>query len=89
MSPNELIANSGIGGFIPAKIRHAGYLARKWDKTLKEVAKVELYQTKKSEEMFERAKKSIAGGVASAARSVGFGFSPYPLFMERGEGSKI
>lgn len=56
---------------------------------LKEDTKMELYQTKKSEEMFERAKRSIAGGVGSTYRGVGVGFTPHPLFMERGEGSRI
>ncbi|MFC1908153.1 aspartate aminotransferase family protein [Chloroflexota bacterium] len=50
---------------------------------------MKLYHTRKSEEMFKRTQKSFAGGVGSAARSVGWGFSPYPPFMERGEGSRI
>ena len=50
---------------------------------------MQLYETSKSKEMFEQASKSIAGGVGSIARSVGAGFAPYPVFMERGEGSKI
>jgi len=50
---------------------------------------VQLYQTNKSEQMFKRASRSLAGGVSSFGRTVGAGFSPYPVFMERGEGSKI
>ena len=48
-----------------------------------------LHQMKKSGEVFNRARQSIAGGVGSAARSAGAGFVPYPMFIERGEGSKI
>lgn len=47
------------------------------------------YTTEKSKALFEKAKKNIAGGVGSIARSVGSGFSPYPIFMERGDGSKL
>jgi glutamate-1-semialdehyde 2,1-aminomutase len=50
---------------------------------------MKLYQTRKSGEMFERAGRSLAGGVGSTARSVGAGYGPYPVFMECGEGSKI
>ena len=45
--------------------------------------------TAKSGEMFERAQKTIAGGVGSVARSPMAGFSPYPPFIEHGEGSRI
>lgn len=39
--------------------------------------------------MFERAQKTVAGGVGSVARSPLAGFSPYPPFIERGEGAHI
>jgi glutamate-1-semialdehyde 2,1-aminomutase len=50
---------------------------------------MQIYQTAKSKELFDRATKSIAGGVGSAARSTIAGYTPYPIFMEYGEGSKI
>jgi len=40
------------------------------------------YKIEKSKELFEIAKENIAGGVGSIARSVGSGFSPFPIFME-------
>jgi glutamate-1-semialdehyde 2,1-aminomutase len=46
------------------------------------------YLTKKSAEMFERAQKTLAGGVGSVARSPLAGF-PYPLYFECGEGARI
>ena len=47
------------------------------------------YPIEKSRKMFERAQQSLAGGVGSKARSVHAGFTPYPVFMDHGEGSKI
>lgn len=47
------------------------------------------YSTEKSREAFERARRTLAGGVASVARSPLAGFAPYPLYFERGEGSRI
>ncbi|HDN59281.1 MAG TPA: aminotransferase class III-fold pyridoxal phosphate-dependent enzyme [Candidatus Marinimicrobia bacterium] len=47
------------------------------------------YKTEKSKELFEIATRNIAGGVGSIARSVGAGFTPYPIFMDHGEGSHI
>jgi len=42
-------------------------------------------RTPKSNQMYERACTTLAGGVAGAARL----FQPYPLYMTRGRGSKI
>jgi len=50
---------------------------------------MEEFQTIKSKEMFERGRKSLAGGVGSIARSVGAGFAPYPIVMKHGEGPRI
>lgn len=50
---------------------------------------MKLYKTTKSKEMFERSRQSLAGGVGSSARSVAAGFSPYPVFMDHGDGAKI
>ena len=45
----------------------------------------------KSKRLFERAKKSIPGGSCSENRSPNRGLTPgiYPLYMEKGKGSKI
>jgi glutamate-1-semialdehyde 2,1-aminomutase len=51
--------------------------------------KMTAYQTKASAAMFERSQKTLAGGVGSVARSPLAGFAPYPLYFERGEGSRI
>ena len=48
---------------------------------------MQLNQFTKLEEMFERARRSIAGGIGSSSRSLGAGFPT--LFMECGEGSRI
>ncbi len=45
--------------------------------------------TTTSEALFERAQRSLPGGVGSSARGLGGGYTPYPLFMERGEGARI
>jgi glutamate-1-semialdehyde 2,1-aminomutase len=42
-----------------------------------------------SRRWFERAKKSLAGGISSSARSTTCGDLPYPLYMVRGEGSRV
>ena len=44
---------------------------------------------KKSAEMFERAQKTLAGGVGSVARSPMAGFAPHPIYIERGKGSRV
>lgn len=39
--------------------------------------------------LFDEACNYLAGGVGSAARGVKAGYTPYPLFIEKGVGSKI
>ncbi|MBT0158360.1 glutamate-1-semialdehyde 2,1-aminomutase [Candidatus Bathyarchaeota archaeon A05DMB-2] len=46
---------------------------------------VELKLSSKSEELFERAKKVLPGGVNSPVRA----FEPYPFFVNRAKGSKL
>ena len=46
-------------------------------------------RAEKSKKLFERAKKSIPGGVSSASRSTLEGYAPYPPYIERAEGSKL
>lgn len=43
----------------------------------------------KSKKLFERALKSIPGGVSSASRSTLEGYAPYPPYIEKAEGSKL
>ncbi len=45
--------------------------------------------TEKSRKMYERALKFIPGGASSASRTPLEGYKPYPLFIERAEGSKL
>jgi glutamate-1-semialdehyde 2,1-aminomutase len=45
--------------------------------------------TKKSKKLFERALKVLPGGVSSVSRSHLEGYTPYPLFISRAEGSKL
>ena len=47
------------------------------------------YSTEKSKMLFERASGLIAGGVSSKSRSTFEGYHPYPLFIERAEGSRL
>jgi glutamate-1-semialdehyde 2,1-aminomutase len=47
------------------------------------------YKTENSKRLYEKASKYLAGGVGSHARSKQAGWDPYPLFIERGEGSRI
>jgi glutamate-1-semialdehyde 2,1-aminomutase len=44
---------------------------------------------KRSGELFERASTVIPGGAGSSARTVKFGWKPYPPFMADGTGSRI
>jgi glutamate-1-semialdehyde 2,1-aminomutase len=46
-------------------------------------------RTRRSGELFERASRTIPGGAGSSARTVGFGWSPYPPFMREGLGSRL
>jgi glutamate-1-semialdehyde 2,1-aminomutase len=43
----------------------------------------------KSAKLFERACKTIPGGVNSTARATWSGWDPYPLFVERGDGAYL
>jgi glutamate-1-semialdehyde 2,1-aminomutase len=44
---------------------------------------------KRSGELFEQASTVIPGGAGSSARTVKFGWKPYPPFMANGTGSRI
>ncbi len=46
-------------------------------------------RTPTSRELFQRASGSIPAGAGSSARTVGFGWSPYPPFMAQGSGSRL
>ena len=48
-----------------------------------------VYDESTSKLLFEKAQRSLTGGVGSGTRSPVLGFTPFPLFMERGEGSRI
>jgi glutamate-1-semialdehyde 2,1-aminomutase len=43
----------------------------------------------KSAKLFERACKTIPGGINSTARATWSGWDPYPLFVDRGEGAHL
>jgi len=42
-----------------------------------------------SRRMFERASKTLAGGVGGGGRGHLFGFTPHPIFIDRGEGAYL
>jgi glutamate-1-semialdehyde 2,1-aminomutase len=46
-------------------------------------------RTARSEKLFERASQVIPGGAGSSARTVKFGWSPYPPFITAGSGSRM
>ena len=46
-------------------------------------------RTPHSKELFDRASRIIPGGAGSSARTVKFGWKPYPPFVARGDGSRI
>jgi glutamate-1-semialdehyde 2,1-aminomutase len=46
-------------------------------------------RTPQSRALFERASRSIPGGAGSSARTVGFGWAPYPPFIAEGLGSRV
>ncbi len=48
-----------------------------------------LERTPTSRALFERASRSIPGGAGSSARTVGFGWAPYPPFIAEGRGSRL
>ena len=47
------------------------------------------YSVEKSKQLFNRACGLIAGGVSSKSRSTFEGYQPFPLFIERAEGSRL
>ena len=49
--------------------------------------KIEFY--KEAKKLYERALKSIPGGASSSSRTPLEGYSPYPIFIDRAEGSKL
>lgn len=50
---------------------------------------VERWTSNTSRDLFERAKRSLAGGVSSSARATTTGPLPYPTYMQHGSGSRI
>ena len=47
------------------------------------------FSTEKSKKMYERSMKFIPGGASSASRTPLEGYKPYPIFIEKAEGSKL
>lgn len=47
------------------------------------------FSTEKSKKLYDRALKSIPGGASSASRTPLEGYKPYPIFIEKAEGSKL
>jgi glutamate-1-semialdehyde 2,1-aminomutase len=47
------------------------------------------YTVEKSKRLFDRACSLVAGGVSSKSRSTFEGYHPFPLFIERAEGSRL
>ncbi len=47
------------------------------------------YSTERSRQLYERALRSIPGGASSASRTPLEGYQPYPVFIERAEGSRL
>jgi glutamate-1-semialdehyde 2,1-aminomutase len=45
--------------------------------------------TPESQSLFDRAGRTIPAGAGSSARTVGFGWAPYPPFLEEGLGSRV
>ncbi len=43
----------------------------------------------KSAELFDKARQVVPGGAGSSARTIPFGWEPYPLFVAQGLGSRI
>ncbi len=46
-------------------------------------------RTRQSRALFERASRTIPGGAGSSARTVKFGWAPYPPFIKQGKGSRL
>jgi glutamate-1-semialdehyde 2,1-aminomutase len=47
------------------------------------------YQTKRSQELFQQAQQTFAGGVGSGTRSPGSGWAPTPVYVDHGTGSHL
>lgn len=47
------------------------------------------YSTTKSQELFQQARKHLAGGVGSGTRAPSSGWVPSPVYVEHGEGSHL
>jgi glutamate-1-semialdehyde 2,1-aminomutase len=47
------------------------------------------FRTNKSKELYERACRSLPGGVSCGIRAKEAGYEPYPLFFDRGKGSRF
>ena len=47
------------------------------------------HSTELSGQWFDRAKRVLAGGISSSARSTSTGDLPYPLYLTRGQGSRV
>lgn len=45
--------------------------------------------TPTSKTLFERARRTVPAGAGSSARTVGFGWAPYPPFIAEGSGSRL
>ncbi|HEY5033233.1 MAG TPA: glutamate-1-semialdehyde 2,1-aminomutase [Actinomycetes bacterium] len=46
-------------------------------------------RTRQSRALFERASRTIPGGAGSSARTVKYGWAPYPPFIKQGNGSRL
>ncbi|HUY29970.1 MAG TPA: glutamate-1-semialdehyde 2,1-aminomutase [Acidimicrobiales bacterium] len=46
-------------------------------------------RTERSKQLYERARQTIPGGAGSSARTVSFGWRPYPPFMAEGTGARL
>lgn len=57
--------------------------------TKKRERRMENEGTYRSKLLYERALKSIAGGVVSRARGLPGGYKPYPIYIERAKGSRL
>ena len=81
-----------------ASIEHAEYARYRRDSELPTTRMGELIMTfddryrrwaQRSGELFAEASQYIPGGAGSSARTVKFGWRPYPPFMAQGYGSRL
>src|SRR5690348_1011964 len=78
------------GGRAAGKFRLRPSRTHAKDRTMKvENELVGLQRTAGSARLFAQAQELIASGVNSTARAPRSGWSPYPLFVESGKGSRI